>query len=78
MAGDPYPSRRDRAVMRGNRYQGGDALFLNFTDWVSGSGRIGAWISEAWITPSGWVTSALETPSPDSDSKFDRYRRRQP
>jgi hypothetical protein len=28
MADNLYPSRRDRAVMRGNRYRGGDALFL--------------------------------------------------
>jgi hypothetical protein len=28
MANNPYSSRRDRAVMRDNRYRGGDALFL--------------------------------------------------
>ena len=28
MADNPYPSRRDRAAMRGDRYQGGDTLFL--------------------------------------------------
>ena len=33
---NPYPRRRDRAVMRGNRYRGGDAPFLNPTDRVSG------------------------------------------